>query len=62
LRKNKLIATLSSIEVEFVIATAYIWQAIWLKKILEGMHFRQKGTITIYFENSSTWKKSSTQM
>jgi len=56
--KKQSIVTLSSTEAEFVIATACACQAIWLKRILEELEFKQAGATTIYCDNNSTIKLS----
>ncbi|XP_057969405.1 secreted RxLR effector protein 161-like [Malania oleifera] len=54
--KKQPIVTLSTTEAEFVAATACARQAIWLKKILEDLQFREDGPTLIYCDNSSTIK------
>lgn len=56
--KKQPIVTLSTTEAEFVAATSCACQAIWLKKILEELHFKQEGATAIYCDNSSTIKLS----
>ncbi|KAJ8767923.1 hypothetical protein K2173_020863 [Erythroxylum novogranatense] len=56
--KNQPIVTLSSTEAEFVAATACACQAIWLKKILKELHFKEEGSTQIYCDNSSAIKLS----
>ena len=56
-RKQPII-TLSIIEAEFVAASACACQAIWLRNILEEVHFKQQGPTLIYCDNSSTIKLS----
>ena len=56
--KKQPIVTLSTTEAEFVAATACACQAIWLKKILEELHFKQEGAIAIYCDSSSAIKLS----
>ncbi|XP_071921816.1 secreted RxLR effector protein 161-like [Coffea arabica] len=47
--KKQPIVTLSSTEAEFVAATACACQAIWLRRILEELQFKQYGaTIILY--------------
>ncbi|XP_034681024.1 secreted RxLR effector protein 161-like [Vitis riparia] len=41
--KKQPIVTLSFTEAEFVVATACACQAIWLKKILKELHFKEDG-------------------
>ncbi|XP_039004634.1 uncharacterized protein LOC120131793 [Hibiscus syriacus] len=56
--KKQPIVTLSTTEAEFVAATAYACQAIWLKKILEKLLFKEDGPTLIYCDNSSAIKLS----
>ncbi|KAF2297197.1 hypothetical protein GH714_019277 [Hevea brasiliensis] len=56
--KKSAIVTLSTTEVEFVTATTCACQVIWLRKILEELHFKQEGAIAIYYDNSSAIKLS----
>ena len=56
-RKQKII-TLSTTEAEFVAATACTCQAIWLRKILEELRFKQKGATIIFCDNNSAIKLS----
>ena len=56
--KKQPIVTLSTTEAEFVAATACACQAIWLKKILEELQFKEDGPTLIYCENSSAIKLS----
>ncbi|TYK02265.1 Integrase, catalytic core [Cucumis melo var. makuwa] len=56
--KKQSIFTLSTTEAEFIAATSYVCQAIWLKKILEELQFKQEGSIAIYCDNSSVIKLS----
>ena len=56
-RKQPII-TLSIIEAEFVAASACACQEIWLRNILEEVHFKQQGPTLIYCDNSSTIKLS----
>ncbi|XP_057982316.1 uncharacterized mitochondrial protein AtMg00810-like [Malania oleifera] len=61
------IVTLSTIEAKFVAATACACQAIWVKKILKELQFKEDGLTVIYCDNSlaikalkescSTWSK-----
>ena len=51
--KKQPIVTLSSIEAKFV-ATTCACQAIWLKKILKELHFKEDGPTQIYCDNNST--------
>jgi hypothetical protein len=56
--KKQPIVTLSTTEAEFVAATTCACQAIWLRKILEELQFKQIGCTTIFCDNSSTIKLS----
>ncbi|KAK2968675.1 hypothetical protein RJ640_001578 [Escallonia rubra] len=56
--KKQPIVTLSTTEAEFVAATSCACQAIWLRKILEELHFKQEEATTIYCDNSSAIKLS----
>lgn len=56
--KKQPIVTLSTTEAEFVAATTCACQAIWLRKILEELHFKQQGPTTIYCDSSSAIKLS----
>ena len=56
-RKQKIV-TLSTSEEEFVAATACACQAIWLRKILEELRFKQKGATIIFCDNNSAIKLS----
>lgn len=51
------IATLSTTEVEFVVATSFACQAIWLRKILDGFHFKNEAqlqfTMTVVLQSNS---------
>ena len=41
-----------------ITATSCACQAIWLRRILEDLHFKQEGATVIYCDNSSTIKLS----
>ncbi|XP_052479605.1 uncharacterized mitochondrial protein AtMg00810-like [Gossypium raimondii] len=41
--RKQLIVTLSTTEAELVAASACVCQAIWMRKLLEEVHFKQKG-------------------
>lgn len=56
-RKQQLV-TLSTTEVEFIVAATSACQAIWLRRILEELHFQQHEPIVIYCDNSSAIKLS----
>ena len=49
---------MSTTEAKFVAATACACQAIWLKKILEELQFKEDRPTLIYYDNSSTIKLS----
>jgi len=50
--------TLSTTEAEFVAAATCACQAIWMRKVLEEIHFKQNGSTTIYCDSSSTIRLS----
>ncbi|TXG46384.1 hypothetical protein EZV62_028112 [Acer yangbiense] len=56
--KKQQIVTLSTTEAEFVAATSCSCQAIWLRRLLEALHYRQQGPILIYCDNVSAIKLS----
>jgi hypothetical protein len=56
--KKQLIVTLSTTKAEFVVATACACQAIWLKKILKELHFKDDEPTQIYCDNSLAIKLS----
>ena len=56
--KKQPIVTLSTTEAEFVTAISCACQAIWLRKILEELHFKSQGPTAIYCDNSSAIKLS----
>jgi len=56
--KKQPIVTLSTTEAEFVAAASCACQAIWLRRILEEIQFKQQGATSIYCDNSSTIKLS----
>lgn len=58
LSKKQPIVTLSSTEARFVTARACACQAIWLKRILEELKFKQPGATTIFCDNNSAIKLS----
>ena len=45
--KQQAIVTLSTTEAELVAATTCACQGIWLRKILEELHFKQVGATTV---------------
>ncbi|CAL0318252.1 unnamed protein product [Lupinus luteus] len=58
LSKKQPIATLSTTEAEFVAASNCACQAIWLRKILEELHFKKDDATIIYCDNTSAIKLS----
>jgi len=56
--KKQSIVTLSTTEAEFVAATACACQAIWFRRILEELQFKQRRPTAIYCDNTSTIKLS----
>ena len=56
--KKQPIVTLSSIEAEFVAATACTCQAIWLRRILEEFQFKQLEATQVFCDNNSSIKLS----
>ncbi|XP_055822052.1 secreted RxLR effector protein 161-like [Solanum dulcamara] len=56
--KKQPIVTLSIIEQKFVTATSCACQAIWLRKLLEEVHYRQAYATPIYSDNCSAIKLS----
>ena len=53
------IVTLSTTDAEFVVATAYASQAVWMKRIIEKLSLEEsKCTTTIFCDNRSTIKLS----
>ena len=50
------VVTLSITEAEFVAATTFTCQAIWLRRILEELQFYQHEPHVIHCDNSSTIK------
>ncbi|XP_049394795.1 secreted RxLR effector protein 161-like [Solanum stenotomum] len=56
-RKQKIV-TLSSTEAEFVAATTCACQAVWLRRILEELQFKQEKATTIFCYNNSAIKLS----
>ncbi|TXG51246.1 hypothetical protein EZV62_023770 [Acer yangbiense] len=56
--KKQQIVTLSTTEAEFVAATSCSCQAIWLRRLLEALHYRQQGPTLIYCDNVSAIKLS----
>lgn len=58
LSKKQSIVTLSTTEAKSVAATSCACQAIWLKKILEVLHFKQKEPTVIFYDSTSIIKFS----
>ena len=56
--KKQAILTLSTTRAEFVVATTCACQAIWLRKILEELHFKQPEPTPVYCDNISIVKLS----
>ncbi|TXG67231.1 hypothetical protein EZV62_008506 [Acer yangbiense] len=56
--KKQQIVTLSTTKAEFVAATSCSCQAIWLRRLLEALHYRQQGPTLIYCDNVSAIKLS----
>ena len=51
--KKQSIVTLSTAEAEFVAASSCTCQAIWLKRILEELHFKRQEPTVIFCDNTS---------
>ncbi|WMV26045.1 hypothetical protein MTR67_019430 [Solanum verrucosum] len=56
-RKQKIV-TLSSTKAEFVVATTCAFQAIWVRRILDELQFKQEKATTIFCDNKSAIKLS----
>ncbi|GKV32349.1 hypothetical protein SLEP1_g40963 [Rubroshorea leprosula] len=56
--KKQPIVTLSTTEVEYVVATSCACQAIWLRRIMEELELNQHEATSIYCDNSSAIKLS----
>lgn len=54
--KKQTIVTLSTTEAKFIAATSCACQAIWLRRILNELHFKQEGATAIYCDNISAIK------
>lgn len=54
--KKQAIVTLSTTEAKFIVATSCACQAIWLRRILNELHFKQEGATAIYCDNISAIK------
>eukprot|EP00253_Pinus_taeda_P033246 PITA_33246 len=48
------IVSLSTAEVEYVVATIEVCQAIWMRRMLRDLRHDQEGTTTIFCDNTST--------
>ena len=46
--------TLSSVEVEYIVATSTTCQAVWLRRVFDGLNQKQQGSTTIYCDNTSS--------
>ncbi|KAJ3705098.1 hypothetical protein LUZ61_008803 [Rhynchospora tenuis] len=53
LSKKQPIVTLSTCEAEYVAAATCVTHAIWLRRLLEEINFRQEGVTQIYVDNKS---------
>ena len=51
--KKQPIVTLSSAEAEYVATTSAACQALWLRRVLDGLKQKQQGSTTIYCDNTS---------
>ncbi|RDX71978.1 hypothetical protein CR513_48600, partial [Mucuna pruriens] len=49
--KKQVIVTLSTCEAEYVAATSYTCQVIWLRKLLKEFNMNQKESTKIYIDN-----------
>ncbi|GKV41367.1 hypothetical protein SLEP1_g48909 [Rubroshorea leprosula] len=56
--KKQPIVTLSTTKAEYVAATSYACQAIWLRRIMEELELNQHEATSIYCDNSSAIKLS----
>ena len=56
--KKQPVVSLSTTEAEFIAATSCACQAIWLRRILEGLNHAQHDSTIFYCDNSSTIKLS----
>ncbi|XP_028098760.1 uncharacterized protein LOC114298399 [Camellia sinensis] len=56
--KKQQIVTLSITEAEFVAAASCACQAIWLRRLLEELHYHQQGPTPVYCDSSSEIKLS----
>lgn len=56
--KKQQVVALSTTEVEFIATASCACQGVWLRRILEELHCKQKGPTHIYCDNNSTIKLS----
>ncbi|CAL9007313.1 unnamed protein product [Prunus brigantina] len=56
--KKQLVVTFSTTEVEFIATTSSACQAVWLRRLLEELCFKQDKPTVIFCDNSSTIKLS----
>ena len=56
--KKQHVVSLSTTATEFIAATSCSCQAIWLRRILEGLNHAQHDSTIVYCDNSSTIKLS----
>ncbi|KAA0058509.1 putative mitochondrial protein [Cucumis melo var. makuwa] len=54
--KKQPLVTLSTTETELVTTTLCTCQAIWLRKILKELYFKQEGATKVYCDNNSAIK------
>lgn len=54
--RKQQVVTLSTIEAEFIAATTSACQAIWLRRMLDELHFQQHDPMIIHCDNSSAIK------
>lgn len=50
--KKQPIVALSSVEAEYVAAKSTACQAVWLRRVLDGLKKKQQGSTTIYCDNT----------
>jgi hypothetical protein len=60
--RKQQVVTLSTTEAEFIAAATSACQAIWMRRILEELHFQQHEPTIIYCDNSSAIKLSKNQV
>jgi hypothetical protein len=56
--RKQQVVTLSTIEAEFIAAATSACQAIWLRRILDDLHFQQHDPTIIHCDSSSAIKLS----